>query len=105
MADYKPRPFTCWICGWVLGEISRPANGPTRLQIYRTSHEYWLPSNPETPAWFSFAASIEQGSVYCEHCGQENNWDINSHGLEQLIKRVRRRGARLLVPIGAEVEG
>jgi hypothetical protein len=105
-AGATPKPLVCWNCNWVLGVISRLPNTRTPvLHVYRRSRQLWRPDEEDVPNWMLFSGMVEQGSVYCDHCGGKTRWDINAHGLEELIRRVRRRGLRLITPMVVEVEG
>jgi hypothetical protein len=92
---YKPRPFFCQACHWILGEKYRePGRRYTQLRVYHSARQPELGlADAEWPVMLIFAmVQINDAVVVCGHCGNLQSWQVSQAALDEMLER---RQARL----------
>jgi len=90
----EPSPFVCKVCGMILGEIYRTQNERiTRLRQYRHPRPPGLGLDMTEKALHVKFCSVDvnDGGLYCEHCGAVNTWYANQNVVEEMLKRKNMR--------------
>lgn len=96
---YKPRPWYCCECKWLLGFVVRDTKRVRRLNVLRIAR------NPTSElvrlhvhtgalaarAYYSAMGVNSCDDIPCQHCGCANPWELGEDGFAELLSR---RGAR-----------
>ena len=85
---YIPSPFICSGCNWILGESYRDQNSRvTQLRVFRVARIQGHPELAE-PTHEKFSTiNLNDGTVVCSHCGNEQTWFANQTAMADMLQR------------------
>lgn len=92
MPEYKPKPFVCSHCFWVIGESYREER--SRITQLRVRREAQDPSAAPLPADLYLKVHLTYAvvkandcEVLCGHCGCSNPWVANQTAISEMLER------------------
>lgn len=97
--QYKPRPWYCDRCKWLLGFVVRDSKRVRRLNVLRVARDpakelvrvQIFTGELSNLAYYSALGVNSCENIPCGHCGCANPWEIGEDAFAELLER---RGTR-----------